>query len=89
MKRANIALATLAAAALCLNAVDASAQSKIKVGFMLPFTGTFAALGDGDRERLQALCSAAGRQARRPRDRILQGRRRVRAVEGGGQHQQA
>ena len=45
MKRANIALATLAAAALCLNAVDASAQSKIKVGFMLPFTGTFAALG--------------------------------------------
>jgi branched-chain amino acid transport system substrate-binding protein len=33
------------AAALCIGAADATAQAKIKVGFMLPYTGTYAALG--------------------------------------------
>jgi branched-chain amino acid transport system substrate-binding protein len=33
------------AVALCLVAVGADAQGKIKVGFMLPYTGTYAALG--------------------------------------------
>jgi len=41
------ALATLAAAALLSLAGGANAQAaKIKVGFMLPYTGTFAALGN-------------------------------------------
>ena len=33
------------AAGLCLAVTGANAQSKIKVGFMLPYTGTYAALG--------------------------------------------
>ena len=33
------------AASLCLVAVGAGAQSRIKVGLMLPYTGTYAALG--------------------------------------------
>jgi len=33
------------AAGLCLVVTGANAQSKIKVGFMLPYTGTYAALG--------------------------------------------
>ena len=36
---------TLLAAALCLAATGAAAQGKIKVGLMLPYTGTYAALG--------------------------------------------
>ena len=36
----------LLATALCLTAVTADAQTKIKVGFMLPYTGTYAALGN-------------------------------------------
>jgi len=38
--------AALAVAALCFAATGAQAQSKIKVGFMLPYTGTYAALGN-------------------------------------------
>jgi branched-chain amino acid transport system substrate-binding protein len=36
----------LLATALCLAAAAADAQTKIKVGFMLPYTGTYAALGN-------------------------------------------
>ena len=36
----------LLATALCLTTVTADAQTKIKVGFMLPYTGTYAALGN-------------------------------------------
>jgi branched-chain amino acid transport system substrate-binding protein len=36
----------LLAAGLCVAAATAAAQSKIKVGFMLPYTGTYAALGN-------------------------------------------
>jgi branched-chain amino acid transport system substrate-binding protein len=36
----------LLATALCLTAVTADAQTRIKVGFMLPYTGTYAALGN-------------------------------------------
>ena len=35
----------LLAAGLCVTAATADAQSKVKVGFMLPYTGTYAALG--------------------------------------------
>ena len=35
----------LLAAGLCVAATAADAQSKVKVGFMLPYTGTYAALG--------------------------------------------
>jgi len=38
--------AVLCAAALTVTAAAAQAQSKIKVGFMLPYTGTYAALGN-------------------------------------------
>jgi branched-chain amino acid transport system substrate-binding protein len=34
------------ATALCMVAASAAAQGKIKVGFMLPYTGTYAALGN-------------------------------------------
>ena len=44
MKRRNT-LAALAAAALLAVGGGAHAQAKLKVGMMLPFTGTFAALG--------------------------------------------
>ncbi len=37
---------TLVAAALCAAATGAVAQAKLKVGFMLPYTGTYAALGN-------------------------------------------
>ena len=36
---------TLLAAALCCVAAGAGAQNKVKIGFMLPYTGTYAALG--------------------------------------------
>jgi branched-chain amino acid transport system substrate-binding protein len=45
MNSRNIALASTLATALCLSAFDVAAQAKVKVGFMLPFTGTYAALG--------------------------------------------
>ena len=61
----------------------------IKVGLMLPYSGTYAGARQRDRERLQALRPGAGRQARRARDPVLQGRRRVGAVEGDRQRQQA
>ena len=38
--------AVLCAAALTVTAAAAQAQSKVKVGFMLPYTGTYAALGN-------------------------------------------
>jgi branched-chain amino acid transport system substrate-binding protein len=38
--------AALVAGALCLAAGGAQAQAKIKIGFMLPYTGTYAALGN-------------------------------------------
>ena len=41
----KILFSTLAAAALLVSAPAALAQAKLKVGFMLPATGTFAALG--------------------------------------------
>jgi branched-chain amino acid transport system substrate-binding protein len=44
VRHAAVARAMLAAS-LCLVAVGASAQSRIKVGLMLPYTGTYAALG--------------------------------------------
>lgn len=37
---------TMLAAALCLAAAGATAQGKLKVGLMLPYTGTYAALGN-------------------------------------------
>jgi len=44
VRRSALARATLAAA-LCVVAVGAGAQSRIRIGFMLPYTGTYAALG--------------------------------------------
>ena len=44
-QRRNVLAATLVAGALCVAAAGAHAQSKIKVGLMLPYTGTYAALG--------------------------------------------
>ena len=44
VRRNALARVTLAAA-LCVVAVGAGAQSRIKIGFMLPYTGTYAALG--------------------------------------------
>jgi branched-chain amino acid transport system substrate-binding protein len=43
-RRAMLVRAMLAAA-LCVGATGAAAQARIKVGFMLPYTGTYAALG--------------------------------------------
>ncbi len=41
-------------------------KAPLKVGLMLPYTGTFAKLGTVHRQRLPPLCRAEGRQARRP-----------------------
>ncbi len=43
--RQNALARVTLAALLCLVAVGAGAQSRIKIGFMLPYTGTYAALG--------------------------------------------
>ena len=75
--------------AFLMLACSAQAQDKIKVGFMLPVHRHLRGARHRDRERLPALRAGAGRQARRPRARVLQGRRRIRAVEGRRQHQQA
>jgi branched-chain amino acid transport system substrate-binding protein len=45
LTRALPALAAAVAASLALAAAPAQAQGKLKVGLMLPYTGTFAALG--------------------------------------------
>ena len=44
--RYRMLVRALLAAGLCVAAATAAAQSKIKVGFMLPYTGTYAALGN-------------------------------------------
>lgn len=46
MKTRRNILAAAVAAAVALAAPAAAAQNKIKIGFMLPYTGTFAALGN-------------------------------------------
>ena len=46
MNHRRTLVAAFVAGALCLGAGAAHAQSKIKVGFMLPYTGTYAALGN-------------------------------------------
>ena len=66
-----------------------AATGPIKVGLMLPYTGTYAALGTAIENGFKLYVAGAGRQARRPRDRVLQGRRRVRSGEGHRQRQQA
>jgi branched-chain amino acid transport system substrate-binding protein len=43
--RQNALARVMLAALLCLVAVGAGAQNRIKIGFMLPYTGTYAALG--------------------------------------------
>ncbi|HEX6793752.1 MAG TPA: ABC transporter substrate-binding protein [Casimicrobiaceae bacterium] len=45
MQRRNVLVTALVAGALFVAAGGAHAQSKIKVGLMLPYTGTYAALG--------------------------------------------
>jgi branched-chain amino acid transport system substrate-binding protein len=45
MQRRGTLVSAVLGAALCIGAADAAAQAKIKVGFMLPYTGTYAALG--------------------------------------------
>jgi len=45
-RRGRVLAAALAAATLALSAPHAFAQDKVKVGLMLPYTGTFAALGN-------------------------------------------
>jgi branched-chain amino acid transport system substrate-binding protein len=45
-RRGRVLAAALAAATLALSAPHTFAQDKVKVGLMLPYTGTFAALGN-------------------------------------------
>ena len=44
-QRSRVLAGAVLAAAFCIGAADADAQAKIKVGLMLPYTGTYAALG--------------------------------------------
>jgi branched-chain amino acid transport system substrate-binding protein len=44
--RNSALVGTMLAAALCLATAGAAAQGKLKVGLMLPYTGTYAALGN-------------------------------------------
>ncbi len=53
---------------------------KLKVGFMLPYSGTYAALGDAIEKGISPLSRRAGRQDRRARDRVREaGRRAIKA----------
>ena len=87
--RTALSAAATLLAAIARSRAHAQADGPIKVGFMLPYTGTYAALGNAIENGFKLYVAGAGRQARRPRDRVLQGRRRVRAVEGHRQRQQA
>ena len=54
----------------------AIAQAKpLKVGLMLPYSGTFAKLGENITFAIELLHRREGRQARRPRDPDRQARR--------------
>ena len=65
----------------------AIAQAKpVKVGLMLPYSGTFAQLGENITTRHRAADRREGRQARRPRDPDRQARRRIQARELGLQN---
>jgi branched-chain amino acid transport system substrate-binding protein len=67
-----VAAASIAAAALLMSAEPALAQQgKIKVGMMLPYTGTYAALGTAITNGFKLAIAEKRRQARRARDRIL------------------
>ena len=85
-------LSLILCAGLAVAVAQANAQpvvAPIKVGLMLPYSGTYAALGTAIENGFKLYVSGAGRQARRARDPVLQGRRRVRAAEGDRQRQQA
>ncbi len=62
-----------AAGTLLPTGIASAQQGKIKVGLMLPSTGTFAQLGACHHQRFQAGGRRTRRQARRARDRILYG----------------
>ena len=86
----TLAASALAALALLTAAAPGHAQAPpLKVGLMLPATGTFAALGDAIEKGFRLHVQEQRRQARRPLDRILQGRRRERPQQGHRQRQQA
>ena len=91
LRRVGAIAAAAAAAGLLLSSGPALAQpqGKIKVGLMLPYTGTFAALGNAITNGVQARDRRERRQARRPRDRVLHRRRRVRSGQGARERQQA
>ena len=85
---ARTTLTALAAAPASPRSAHAQ-QGKLKVGLMLPYSGTYTALGVAIENGFKLLRRRAGRQARRARDRIRQGRRRVRPGQGHRQRQQA
>ena len=82
---------TCLAASLAFGTALAQAQGtgKLKVGLMLPATGTFAALGTAIENGFRLYVAEQGGKLVGPRDRVLQGRRRERPVQGHRQRQQA
>ena len=83
----SAALVGAASTGLLLPQIARAQANKVRVGLMLPYTGTFAPAGRGHRERRAHGHQRKRRQAGRPRDRVVQGRRRVRAVQGRRERQ--
>ena len=91
LRRVGAIAAAAAAAGLLLVSGPAPAQQpgKIKIGLMLPYTGTLRRAGQRDHQRVQARDRGERRQARRARDRVLHRRRRVGSGQGARKRQQA
>ncbi len=71
-----IATAALAAGALLFAGMaPAQPAGKIKVGLMLPYTGTFAALGTAITNGFKLAIEENGGKLGRTRNRVLHGRR--------------
>ena len=71
-RRYTLTVAAALCAAVAAMPAIAQQQQKLKVGLMLPYTGTFAALGNAIENGFKLYVAGAGRQARRARDRVLQ-----------------
>ena len=85
-----IAAAVMAAGALLAASPALSQQQgKLKVGLMLPYTGTYAALGNAITNGFKLAVEENGGKLGGPRDRVLRRRRRVRSGEGAREREQA
>ena len=80
LRRLGALAAAFAAGALFAAGPALSQQpGKLKVGLMLPYTGTYAALGNAITNGFKLAIAENGGKIGGPRDRVLRRRRRVRS----------